>query len=462
MTGAAVPDDSRKTKAQLFSELEILRARITELEHNAPSKNGVSPVGPLLAPSADVVSYVSQISTVLKQRNFSEAAQIIYCICKRLLNAATGEVLLFHAEKAEHELLFSDATDNAGKKFPLLSNDLYERTQRQRKVICINDFSSSKFARFRSRSRVRLKNVLLAPLRMNSEHIGLLCLADKRGRFSRDDRELAAVFADLIALLFQYHRDMERLSTSEAGYRRLYQAPESTFDEQVAKLHQTETLAEMGQMISAVAHEIRNILHIIQSGSENIRHKLKNDPEGLQILDEIDYGIGILSALGNELLDYAKPVKLQKERCMLKKLVENALTAAGSKLQRVEVRLNLKNQKTEINVDSAKMTRVLLNIIANAVDAMPEGGLLIISSSFLRRKQAPVVLLSVADTGCGISRRDLERVQKPFITTKEHGTGLGISICKKIIHAHGGEFLIKSQVNKGTTVQIFLPDDDAV
>jgi two-component system sporulation sensor kinase A len=108
-------------------------------------------------------------------------------------------------------------------------------------------------------------------------------------------------------------------------------------------------------------------------------------------------------------------------------------------------------------MDAPKVTRVLLNVISNAIEAMSDDGTLSISSRFSTRKKGRFILFSVADTGCGIPECDLEQIQQPFITTKEHGTGLGLSICRKLIEACGGKLLIRSEVGKGTTVKILLP-----
>jgi len=98
-----------------------------------------------------------------------------------------------------------------------------------------------------------------------------------------------------------------------------------------------------------------------------------------------------------------------------------------------------------------------MNLILNAVEAMPNGGNLKIHSQFAERNGESVLNLFISDNGSGISEENLGRVGEPFFTTKARGTGLGIPICKKIIEAHGGVLTVKSKLNKGTTVEVTLP-----
>jgi PAS domain S-box-containing protein len=248
------------------------------------------------------------------------------------------------------------------------------------------------------------------------------------------------------------------LSESEARYRLLSESLEETVRKQVAELRQAQTLAAVGQMVSVVAHEVRNPLHTINWGIESLRkavEQIQGTPEISDIVGEIAYGCKWMNNVIEELLYYAKPAILEPSWHSLPDIVEEALNLTGLKLQKIMVRQDLEQAK--IFVDAKRMTRVLVNLISNAADSMPNGGNLKICARSCKRGATNVLQISISDTGCGISEERLRQVHDPFFTTKTRGIGLGIPICDKIIQAHEGSLSIRSKVNEGTTVEITLP-----
>ena len=127
------------------------------------------------------------------------------------------------------------------------------------------------------------------------------------------------------------------------------------------------------------------------------------------------------------------------------------------KLDRVTINLELNQEDREISVDAHRVAAVIVNLIANAAEAMPAGGDLTIRSRFDDKDGLPLFILSITDTGCGIDREDLRQIHEPFFTTKSKGTGLGIPVCQKVIEAHEGRLNFKSKIDEGTTVEIWLP-----
>ncbi len=218
-----------------------------------------------------------------------------------------------------------------------------------------------------------------------------------------------------------------------------------------------ENLASIGRMVSFVAHEIRNPLQNIRIGIDIMRMEIGGDPAKLETLEHIDCSVNALTTIVEELLDYSKPVCLRFSMLPVRDIVLKALSASGNKLFNVTVHVELNDAGREIFVDFSKMVQVLVNLISNAADAMPEGGELRIASSAFETEEGSMLRLSVSDTGCGIAEEDLERIQQPFVTTKAHGVGLGIPICKKILDAHNGSLKIKSKVGEGTTAEVTLP-----
>jgi len=127
------------------------------------------------------------------------------------------------------------------------------------------------------------------------------------------------------------------------------------------------------------------------------------------------------------------------------------------KLRNITVHVELEQENRSIQVDSTRFQEVLLNLISNAAEAMPQGGSLRIQSSFPEADGRDFLEISISDTGAGFDKENLKRIYEPFFTTKTEGIGLGIPICRKIIEAHNGTMKISSRPSQGTTVEIRLP-----
>jgi signal transduction histidine kinase len=249
----------------------------------------------------------------------------------------------------------------------------------------------------------------------------------------------------------------EALRKSEARYRRLSKNLEESVEKKAAQLQQMENMAAIGRMVSILAHEIRNPLQTITMAAENLQRAVKSEREASNLLDEINYGARLLGALMNDLVEYSRPLVLKYSHQPLRALMEQLLQIISTEYPQVTISYSLANAEQEIAVDAAKMQLALGNIIRNAADAMPEGGTLTIRSRTVRRNGDAFIRVTIADTGEGIKRDDLQRVEEPFYTTKALGTGLGFPMAKKIVQAHKGAIKIKSKRGKGTTVEILLP-----
>ncbi|RJP70323.1 MAG: PAS domain S-box protein [Candidatus Abyssobacteria bacterium SURF_17] len=302
------------------------------------------------------------------------------------------------------------------------------------------------------------ESVALVPVRGRERIMGLIHMADSRENMvPLYVVEVLEGVATLLGTAIERVRIQEELRDSEQRYRRLSESLEETVKKKIAELKQAESLAAIGQMVSVVAHEVRNPLQNIHAAVEALHAHAEQDKERSEILEEINYGVTILDDMVKGLSEYAKPLNLQYSMSSPGDMVQRALKMLSHELRNIIVHIQLDQEDRKLSVDAVKFVEVLVNLISNAADAMPSGGDLRIFSAFLQSDGGDSLVLSISDTGFGIEEKDFEHIFEPFFTTKARGTGLGLPICKRIIDAHNGTLKIKSIVNQGTTVEILLP-----
>jgi signal transduction histidine kinase len=165
----------------------------------------------------------------------------------------------------------------------------------------------------------------------------------------------------------------------------------------------------------------------------------------------IEEAIGYSDKIVNELLDYSRELKLEPTETTLGEITTAALHQVRIP-ENVLVR-DLTQNGPVLLVDTAKIQRVFVNLVKNAVDAMPEGGELVIRSS----ESNDICEITFADSGRGIPQETLDQIWRPLYTTKAKGIGLGLAICKRIVEAHGGSITANSAPGKGSTFAVTLP-----
>jgi two-component system sensor kinase FixL len=228
------------------------------------------------------------------------------------------------------------------------------------------------------------------------------------------------------------------------------------FKQMQEKLLQTQSLATIGEMAASIAHEIKNPLAGISGAIQVLKDGLEAGDPRQEIMKEIVEQVRRLDSRVRELLMLSKPWKPEKQLCNLQSLVDIISTAAQEQKDFAQVRFLFDGEgEVMAPVDPTFFEQVLWNLLHNAVDAMPDGGE--IRFSFSHNKE-DFVLLTVTDTGTGIPENQLERIFRPFFTTKTRGTGLGLAICQKIMQAQGGSIAVSSEVGRGTQVTLSFPN----
>ena len=225
-------------------------------------------------------------------------------------------------------------------------------------------------------------------------------------------------------------------------------------------------LADIGQLAGGVAHEINTPLASIALRAESLLRSAQ-DPRLLEIdsfrnfpryLKTIDEEIFRCKKIIASLLDFSRARKPEVKDSDINALAERAADLVGHqmKLKQVTISLKLDPALPRVPADEGQLRQALLALLMNALDATPSGGRVEIET---RREGEDAIALTVADTGVGIARENLDKIFSPFFTTKPvgQGTGLGLAICHGIVSSHGGEIKVESEPDKGTRLSLVLP-----
>ena len=233
---------------------------------------------------------------------------------------------------------------------------------------------------------------------------------------------------------------------------------EREIQEKNGQLIRSERLAAIGQLAGGVGHELRNPLSAIKNAVYYIKGKVasselgQREPRVMEFLDIIDGEINSSSKIITDLLGFSRVGKPSVSPARIEKIIEDALSHAPIP-ENIELTKKLDAGLPEINVDPDQIKEVVVNIITNAVEAMPEGGRLLIAT----REKDKFLEVEVSDTGCGIPQESMDKIFDPLFTTKAKGIGLGLPVCKAIIDRHEGGIAVESKVGEGTTFNIKLP-----
>ncbi len=245
----------------------------------------------------------------------------------------------------------------------------------------------------------------------------------------------------------------EKLEQYSTHLERLVKERTEQLEHAQAQLVKSERLAAIGELAGMVGHDLRNPLTGIKNAAYYLKKKGATCPEGQakEMLEIIDKAIAHSNKIINDLLDYSRQMQLE-----LTETETSALLNEAIQMIQVPDRIQIVNhvlEETWVRVDADKMMRVFINLIKNAIDAMPEKGTLEIRSCQIGEN----VEIAFADTGIGIPDEVLPKIFAPLVTTKAQGMGFGLAICKRIVDSHGGKIAVKTEVNKGTTFTIILP-----
>jgi two-component system, NtrC family, sensor kinase len=228
-------------------------------------------------------------------------------------------------------------------------------------------------------------------------------------------------------------------------------------ESQIKKVAQSEKMASLGRLASGIAHEVNTPLTSASLNVQMLRKNLSREPDitsALEKLDAVERGINRASVIAKELLQLSHMKQTVLSPIDIEDVISNALEPLLYKLKKIKV-IRTSSALPKVPGDINKLEQVIINIINNSIDAMPEGGVLTITTGLKKEK----VKIEIKDTGIGISKNQIHNLFDPFYTTKEvgQGTGLGLSICFGIIEQHQGSIELSGKRGIGTTAKIQLP-----
>ncbi len=282
--------------------------------------------------------------------------------------------------------------------------------------------------------RENLRSFTAVPIITKGALHGLFCLGSRREKaFAENDEYIASIVA------------------SQAT---------SIYEQQRAVLNATRLLT-MGKMMSEISHDLKKPLTNIRGSLQVMRDRWPEIAQSDDFFQTAEQELLRLNELVKELVDFSNPKKYQLEQKKLEDLIKRVIRLVENDLRKHSVSFaqTLEEDLPGVLVNENEIVELLLNLIINAVDAMPNGGKLAIQAN--RETQGEtgraLVALRITDTGVGIAPEHLDRIFDRYFTTKDTGTGLGLSICERIVMAHNGELKVESKPGAGTTFVVRLP-----
>src|ERR1700730_14034459 len=223
------------------------------------------------------------------------------------------------------------------------------------------------------------------------------------------------------------------------------------------QLQVSERLAALGRITAGVAHEVKNPLNSMRLWLENLKESLpaEMDSNAMQAVQVLDKEIDRLDAVVKRFLDFTRPMEVRLEATQLADILRDVIEIAQPQLRKakVEVAQLLPIDVPEVYVDRALLKQAVLNLVLNALEAMPNGGKLHLVLS----RRGEMAEISVGDTGKGIAPENKKKIFQPFFTTRPGGSGIGLASTFRIVQLHNGSIDFTSELGRGTTFRIGLP-----
>ncbi|MGC9397745.1 MAG: GAF domain-containing protein [Anaerolineae bacterium] len=301
--------------------------------------------------------------------------------------------------------------------------------------------------------------MMVVPLISQTHVTGVLVVSNlKPNVYHQEDLRMLQTLIPTLVVALENARLYEDL-------KRLLREREET---QVRLVH-TEKMAALGRLVASLAHEINNPLQAVQGcitlAHEELLDKTYDRRSISYYIDVAEEEIDRISVIIRRMRDFYRPTRQEYRRTDIHEVLDSVLALTNKQLQHshVEVERRWAEDLPEIHANPDHLKQVFLNLMLNAVDAMPMGGTLSVATDMATlpgekpEEERPAVRITFTDTGMGMDEETISRLFEPFFTTKPDGSGLGLSISYSLVKAHQGEIDVHSVINAGTTMAVRLP-----
>lgn len=303
------------------------------------------------------------------------------------------------------------------------------------------------------KGHVSIHNFLAAPAIINEVHLGIVGVANSARGYTEEDLGLVEKMATLYALYVQRKHIEKQLADYAMQLEKKVEKRTKQLKETQKKLLKAERLSAIGELAGMVGHDLRNPLSAMRGGVYYLKTHCAASkyPTARKMLQSIDESIDYSNKIVNDLLDYSREISLELSVVTPKSFIKQLLSKI--KIPKTITVKNRAKTDTPMTLDTAKITRVFMNLVNNAADAMPKGGTLTLTSKITGDN----VKFTFKDTGVGMTQETLSKLWKPLFTTKAKGMGFGLAICRRLVEAHGGKIRVQSTLGKGTIFMVTLP-----
>jgi PAS domain S-box-containing protein len=298
-----------------------------------------------------------------------------------------------------------------------------------------------------------INRFLSVPALFEGKLVGQIAVANSDREYTEEDVRLVESLAALYAMALQRKHVENQLQEYANSLEEKVAERTKQLEVTNNRLVRAERFAAIGELAGMVGHDLRNPLTAIKNAAYYLRVKQGSclEDNRKKMLSVIESAIAHADKIIYDLQEYSREMKLELANCSPQSILKEALT-----IIQIPDRVKIIDETLEepiIRADKAKMVRIFINLIKNAVDAMPEEGTLQVKSTRVNDN----VEISFTDTGIGMPEETLAKLFSPLITTKARGMGFGLAICKRILEAHQGKITVQSVEGKGTTVTVAMP-----
>ncbi len=386
---------------------------------------------------------------IIAETNFDEILNQITRQTLRFMKARICSVFLLNEEATELVLRASEGGSKLYRGKPNLSveDSLLGSVVMRRKPLSVVDVMEEKrYLQADVARKEQLVSMLAVPLIFAGKVQGVLALyTQQRHRFSNDEIKLISALGDLSAVAIEKGRLLARVVDMEE------------------KLRASERLSALGLLAAEIAHEIRNPLTVVQMLFHALMEGVEMDATSQRDAELISEKMRQMNRILDQVLSFARSSEPMKEQVRADQIIDDVFLLTRHKLlaQDIDVRSTISGLLPPFRADRAQIEQVLLNLILNAAEAMPKGGILRLSASLETVEGKPHVVIGVRDNGQGMSHEQMSNLFMPFLTYKESGTGIGLAIVKKIMENHQSKLEVESKLGQGTKFTLFFPIAEA-